>query len=129
MAEIHKIATLNINGMSAGDKMTMLNEFLYKQEIDIMLLQEVTHTDFDEVRGYTVHFNIGTSKRGTAFVTREQIQITNVTRLPSGRGIAVNYQGVWIVNICAPSGTANRQEREEFFNMELAYLLRSLPPI
>ena len=53
MAEIHKIATYNINGMSAGDKMTMLNEFLYKQEIDIMLLQEVTHTDFDSVRGYS----------------------------------------------------------------------------
>ena len=33
----------------------------------------------------------------------------------------------WFVNIYAPSDTANRQEREEFYNVELVYLLRSLP--
>ena len=46
MAEIYKVATLNINGMSAGGIVGMLNEFIHKQEIDINLLQEVSHTDF-----------------------------------------------------------------------------------
>ena len=106
----------------------MLNEFLYKQEIDIILLQELTHSDFDMIRGYRAYLNIGINKRGTAILTKEQIQLTNITRLPSGRGMAASYQGVWIVNIYAPSGTANRQEREEFYNVELVYLMRSLPP-
>ena len=35
MAKIYKVATLNINGISAGGRMRMLNEFLHKQEIDI----------------------------------------------------------------------------------------------
>jgi len=42
MAEIYKVAMLNINGMSAGGRMGMPNEFTHKQEIDIILLQEVT---------------------------------------------------------------------------------------
>ena len=35
----------------------MRNEFVHKQEIDTFLLQEVTHTDFDMIRGYTVHLS------------------------------------------------------------------------
>jgi len=46
MADIYKIATLDVNVMSAVG-MRMLGEFLHKQKIDIPLLQEVTHTEFD----------------------------------------------------------------------------------
>jgi len=42
--------------------------------------------------------------------------------------MAASYQGIWLVNLYAPSGTANRQEREDFNNAELVYLLRTLPP-
>ena len=119
MAGIFKIATLNINGITAEGRMGMLNEFMHKQEIDIILLQEVTHTDFESIRGYKTHFNIGINKRGTAMLRKEQISLTNITRLPSGRGMAACYQGIWLVNIYAPFGTANRQEREDFYNVEL----------
>ena len=40
MAEIYKIATLNVNGMSSSMRMKILEEFLHNQEIDILLLQE-----------------------------------------------------------------------------------------
>ena len=99
--------------------MGMLNEFIQKQEIDIILLQEVTHTDFEMIRGYTAHLNVGTNKRVTVILTRELISLTNITRLPSGRGMAASYQGKWLVNLYAPSDTANRQEREDFYNAEL----------
>ena len=92
--------------------MRMLNKFMQKQEIDINLLQEVTHTDFDMIRGYTAHLNIGINKRGTAILTRRQIKLTNANRLPSGCGMAASYQGVCFVNTYAPSGSANRQERD-----------------
>jgi len=128
MAEIYKVVALNVNGISAEGRMGMLNEFIQKQEIDIILLQEVTHTDFEMIRGYTAHLNVGTNKRGTAILTREQISLNKITRLPSGRRMAASYQGIWLVNLYAPSGTANRQEREDFNNAELVYLLRTLPP-
>ena len=61
-------------------------------------------------------------------LTKEQISLTNITRLPSGRGKAACYQGIRLVNIYAPSSTANRQERKDFYNVELVYLLKSLSP-
>jgi exonuclease III len=127
MADIYKIATLIVNGMSSSMRMKMLENFLHKQEIDILLLQEVARHDFD-IRGYNAYTNVGTQRRGTAMLTREQIFLTNITRLPSGRGMAASCRGVWLLNIYAPSGSANRLERESFYNIELTYLLRSLPP-
>jgi len=41
--------------------------------------------------------------------------IQNIVRLPTGRGIAAEFQGVLLVNIYAPSGAERRQEREAFF--------------
>jgi hypothetical protein len=37
--------------------------------------------------------------------------------------MAVKYEGIWIVNIYAPSGAERRAEREQFFNTELMYIL------
>jgi exonuclease III len=117
MAEIYWIATLNINGLSPHTTVTMLGEFLRIQEIDIILLQEVTQPFLDTIRGYSEYTDIGTNRRGTAILMREQITLTNITRLPSERGMVTEYQGVWLINVCAPSGAARRQERESFFNI------------
>jgi exonuclease III len=38
-----RIASLNINGATAASKLDMLTDFLHRQEITIILLQEVTH--------------------------------------------------------------------------------------
>jgi len=55
MADVYKIATLNVSGISLGMGMRMLEEFLHKQEVDILLLQKVTHTTFDMIRGYKAY--------------------------------------------------------------------------
>ena len=39
-------------------RMPMPNESLHKQEIDIILLREVTHTDFDLIREYNAYTNV-----------------------------------------------------------------------
>jgi len=41
--------------------------------------------------------------------------------------MAAEFNGIWLVNIYAPSGAARRQEREHFYNSELTYLLRAAP--
>jgi len=51
MPEIYKIATLNINGMATTPWIAMLEDLLQKQELDIILLQEVTRPVFDDIRG------------------------------------------------------------------------------
>ena len=129
MSHIHKVATLNINGLATPTRPGMLEDFLRKQEIDLAFLQEVTHTHthththLDTIQGYTAHMNVGTERRGTAILAKEGITLTNVKRLPSGTGIATMYEGLWLVNVYAPSWTARRQDRETFYNSDLPYLL------
>jgi hypothetical protein len=65
--------------------------------------------------------------RGTAIVGRSEIHLTNITTLPSERAIAVEYIGIRLINVYAPSGTAKRKEKEHFYNTELPYLLRAAP--
>jgi exonuclease III len=93
-----------------------LGDFLSQQDNDIALLQEVTNSNLTCIRNYTVHGNIGTEGRGTAFLSKTGISITDVTRIPSGRGIAANPFGKRIVNIYAPSGAEKKAEREHFFS-------------
>ena len=64
--------------------------------------------------------------QGTALVAREGI--TNFTTLPSGCGKAAEYKGIWMVKVYFPSGAARRQEREQFYNSELTYVLIAASP-
>jgi hypothetical protein len=63
--------------------------------------KKVTHTEFDMIRGYMAHTNLGIHNRGTAMITREHVTLTNITRLLSGRRMAAYYRGVCVVNIYA----------------------------
>ena len=63
-----KIATININGITAPLRISMLTEFIRLHELDLLLAQEVTHKETLNVRGYATHRNIGTSMRGTAIL-------------------------------------------------------------
>ena len=97
------------------------------QETDIIFLQEVTQPLFDTIREYTKYTNIETNRRGTAILTGEHMPLTNRMRLPSGSGMAAELQGVWLVNIYAPSGAEKRKGKEGFFNIDLPYLVQVIP--
>jgi hypothetical protein len=63
--------------------------------------------------------------RGTAVVARKDIMLTDINKLPTGRVIAVENKGPFIVNIYASLGTARRTEREYIYNVELPHLLQA----
>jgi exonuclease III len=116
MLQTYKIATLNINGIASHTKMRMLGVFLMRQEIDIVLLQKVAHTDFTTIRDYNAIVNEDTDERGTEILTMKGLQLLHINRIPTGRGIAAMFQGMWIVNIYAPSGVSGK--RMFFFLMK-----------
>jgi len=60
-------------------------------------------------------------------LTRDLIRLTDIERLPTGRGIAAIFENITIVDIYAPSGAERRREREDFFTTELPYLLQRVP--
>jgi exonuclease III len=122
-----RIASLNINGATAAAKLDMLTDFLYRQEITIILLQKVTHNDGARIRGYDTYLNRGATLRGTALAVEKTTRIQQVQPLPSGRAIAAKYEDLRIVNIYAPSGTSNRVERKHFYNSELPNMMRHTP--
>jgi len=88
MADIYKIATLNINGLASQTRLAMLEDFMRKQGINVIFLQEVAQPIFDTFREYAAYTNMGTTGRGTAIMTREHMPLTNIVRLPTVRGMA-----------------------------------------
>jgi hypothetical protein len=82
-------------------------------------------TEVLHIKGYTTYHNIGASMRGTALLTKEGIQLDNIAVTPTGRAMTATFQDVLLVNVYAPSGTAMRAAREQFYNSELSPLLRT----
>ena len=76
MRHIYRIASLNINGIANPTRICMLGEFLWQQDIDVVLLQEVTSKAIEQLRNYTKHINIGTEHRGTAILVKEGSKLT-----------------------------------------------------
>jgi exonuclease III len=115
---IVKTATIKINGITAPMRISVLTEFIRLHELDILLARKVTHPETLNVRGYATHLNIGTSMRGTAILARNEITLTNIIKVPSGRNMAATYNGLLIINVYFPSGTARRTDRESFYTSE-----------
>jgi len=105
----------------------MLADFIRRHDFDIIFTQEVTSTEVMNVRGYNAHLNIGTSICGTAILAKNTLHLKNITTLPSGRAIAADYKGIRLINVYAPSGTARRADREQFYTIELPYLFHDGP--
>jgi exonuclease III len=124
LKEIYKIMTLNINGVAAKERLDML-EGLLVNEVDVAMLQEVVSTQLQCVRNYECHLNIGTEMRGTVLLVREGLTISDLKRIPPGRGIAPKFGNTWLVNIHAPSGAERREERERLFTTDI----QVLPPV
>ena len=85
--------TININGIGSHTRTRMFEEFLQRHDVDIALIQEVTNGDTLAFKGYQSTMNIGMQGRGTAILTKLNLQPHSTVRLPSGRGLA-NYLGV-----------------------------------
>ena len=57
-------------------------------------------------------------------MTKKELQVTNITKIPSGTAMAAECEGITLINTHAPLGKAKQMEREKYFNTDLAYLLR-----
>jgi exonuclease III len=112
MPYTYKRATININGIASQAPLKMLEDYLRQQNIDIVLLQGVTYTKITSFRRYNAYVNVGAENRCTAILAKEGLPLTNTTRLPSGRGIAVSFEGIKLIYIYAPPGAEKRRERE-----------------
>jgi hypothetical protein len=121
------IATININEMNEGIRMNMLNTYCKTQDLDIVLLKEVTHDNFTEITNRNIYLNVVTDRRGKGIKTKSHIKTEKIERLPSGRGISGYWNGLQTINLYARSGTSKKAQREKYFQTEVPYLLRHMP--
>jgi exonuclease III len=116
MTHILKLGTLNINGIKADIRIEMSETFLRCKDFDILLLQEVTTHKLRAFPNYTTHINVGSERRGTAILLKNDLEARNLQRLPSGRSMSIYIQEICLITIYAPSGAEKKREREDFFN-------------
>ena len=77
----------------------MHDAFLSRQEIDILLVQEVTHHVLSDFQGYTTQCNVGANRRVTAIVARDGINLQHVIMIHSGCTMAANFREVWVNDV------------------------------
>ena len=99
MTVVTKLATININGITNRTRVGMLTEYIRRHDLDIVFLREITDPELLTMPGYDMYYNIGSHRCGTAIVARNDIVLTNINKIPSGRAIAAEYKGLHIVNI------------------------------
>lgn len=78
--------------------------------------------------GFDVVTNVDHTKRGTAIALKKHIQATYIEKSLDGRLLALRVHDTTICNVYAPSGSAQRTAREDFFNGTLANYLRHHTP-
>ena len=52
----------------------MMENFIRLNDLDLVYLQEVTHQFTTPFSGYDIHYNIGSTRRGTAFLIRTTLK-------------------------------------------------------
>ena len=109
MGHINTTATLNINGSYSQEKQLMIKDLIYKNDVDIIFLQEMVKECPGKNPGYTALYNIDTEKLGTAIITRDSLSVTNPEKLPNGRGMACRYHHTLLVKFYEPSRNTRRQ--------------------
>lgn len=119
-----RIATLNINNITSKTKLDLLQNTIRLLDIDVICLQEIKNKDF-ELNGFDTYTNVDYRERGTAIGIKKGIKHSNVEKSLDGRLItAMINDKVKLVNLYAPSGTQNKQQRDNFYKYTLAYYLR-----
>ena len=126
MAESFNLVTLNINNITNQTKLDALQNFLRVNEVDIAFLQEVENNQIT-LSGYTMLFNVDHRKRGVAIALGRRVEHEAVENSLDGRLIVVRLKnGTTLCNIYAPTGSQNRNAREDFFNTTCAHYLRNV---
>ena len=116
------IVSINICSIQSQPKLALLRSFIIRNTYDIVLLQEVSVASFG-FYGYKEVVNQGPDRRGTAILYKENLPLTHITSLSSGRGVRARFGHVTIINIYAPSGSQNAAERSLFYGADIVPLL------
>lgn len=117
---ICSVATINLNSTNTAVNRSLLKDFIYEHNIDIVFLQEVSYNDFAFVSSHNALVNVSVDRKGTAILIRKSFSYSDFIFDPSGRILSVVVNGVNYINIYAQSGSDKKRERDELFTEGLS---------
>lgn len=96
-----------------------------EKNFDVIGLQEVkfSHSPIFEPDFFLIT-NPDSTRGGTAFLVRKETKITAVKIGADGRILYLQLKGICLINVYAPAGRSNCEERNLFFQTELPPFLR-----
>lgn len=115
MNYVRKICTVNINAIAIESKKILLKEFILRNDLDAVLLQEVSFNDFSFLPSHHAIVNRSEQNVGTALLIRKTIPFDQIMMDPCGRIISVVVDGLNLVNIYGHSGSQYNAERDDLF--------------
>jgi len=115
-----KIATLNINGITAPTRVGMLSDFITRHQLDILFVQGVTNPNTLNIRGYDTHRNIGTPMRETAILVKNAMSITIVHTWGDPKNWTGFGEHFLIVVECSPLGECSCTLHESVARADIA---------
>ena len=124
---VFKIVTINVNGIRSPVTQTLLKKFLFDNDIDVVLLQEINDDNLDSMfPQYKYVVNLGESNRGTAIVYRAHLSVSNIDMSSCGRITALTTNNIRLINVYAPSGSQKKEDRNLLFCEDILFYLRKL---
>ena len=126
-----RVASINIAGIQAPDKIQVLLNHIRNQSLDVVGLQEVFfHKLPSPDPQYDFVSNIGPKKRGSGILIKRGIPYNRVSLDPDGRLISMDIGSFTFITVYAPSGKGEREMRNEFFRQTIpAYGVSSQLPL
>lgn len=119
MPFIRKIATINLNAISSPVKKSLLKDFVWNHDLDIIFVQELAFENFTFLSTHTAITNISDDGKGTGILLRNNLVFSNVILNVNGRLSSVTVDSINYINVYAHSGSGFKKERNILFNEDI----------
>lgn len=114
------VATINLNSSNNDIHKSLLRDFVYNYDIDVVFLQEVVYENFTFLSSHNALLNISSDRKGTGVLIRKNFNYSSPILDPSGRILSLVVRGVNFVNVYAHSGSNKKKQRDELFRNQMA---------
>lgn len=109
MNHVVRVASVNLNSSTCTANKNLLREFIWKNDIDVLYLQEVCYENFSFVPSHTPFVNVNEHESGTAILIRNSLNVSQPLFSLNGRISSIVVENMNFINIYAYSGS-NRKK-------------------
>ena len=116
---IIRVASVNLNSSSSLVNRSLLKDFIFSNDLDVIFLQEVCYSNFSFVPSFVPFVNLNERDSGTAILVRNSLNASQPLFSLNGRVTSIAIENMNFVNVYAFSGANRRKERDDLFLNDL----------